>query len=41
MGDMAEEILSFFKISAEDARKYKTVKEQFDHHLVKPVKCCV
>ena len=34
MGDEADEILRSFRLSAEDAKKYDTVKSKFDQHFV-------
>ena len=35
MGDEAEDILSSFCLTADQAKKYNTVVEQFDNHFVK------
>uniref|UniRef100_A0A1X7SNU9 Uncharacterized protein n=1 Tax=Amphimedon queenslandica TaxID=400682 RepID=A0A1X7SNU9_AMPQE len=35
MGDAADDILLSFGLSAEDLKKYKTVKEKFDEYFIK------
>ena len=35
MGDKADDILQFFRLTDEDSKKYKTVKEKFDSYFVK------
>ena len=35
MGDEADDILRSFRLSAEDAKKYETVKGKFDEHFIK------
>ena len=35
MGDKAEDILHSFKLSAEDAKKFDTVKDKFQGHFIK------
>ena len=35
MGDRADDILRSFKLSAEDAKKYQVVKDEFEGHFVK------
>ena len=34
-GDRADDILRSFKLSAEDAKKYQVVKDEFEGHFVK------
>jgi len=35
MGDEGDDILRSFNLAEADAKKYKTVKEQFDGHFAK------
>jgi len=35
MGNQADDILRSFRLSAEDSKKYATIKEEFESHIVK------